>query len=106
MSCQHRERFVAETNRFIAFCPYASRMPYEMWVLPRAHASHFENQEDADALAELALFLREMIRKLESLHGQLAYNYFIHTAPFDTSSPAPLSLAYRDFSASNDYGRF
>ncbi len=81
-----RERFVAETDRFIAVCPYASRMPYEMWILPREHASHFESQED-DALAELAFFLREMVRKLELLHGQLAYNFFVHTTPFDTSSP-------------------
>ncbi len=81
-----RERFVAETDRFIAVCPYASRMPYEMWVLPRVHAGHFEGQEN-DALAELAIFLREMIRKLEFLHGQLAYNFFIHTTPFDTASP-------------------
>ena len=79
-----RQRFVAESQRFTAVCPYASRMPYEMWVLPRRHASHFECQED-DALAELADFLRQLVRKLESLHGQLAYNYFIHTAPFDTS---------------------
>ena len=80
----HRQRFVAESRRFMAVCPYASRMPYEMWVLPREHASHFECQED-DELAELAEFLRQSVRKLESVHGHLAYNYFIHTAPFDTS---------------------
>ena len=80
-------------------------MPYEMWVLPRDHASHFECQEN-DELAELAGFLRPIIRKLESVHGQLAYNYFIHTAPFDTSPLRSLSLAYRDFSASDDNGRF
>ena len=81
---KHGERLVAETSRYIAICPYASRMPYEMWILPRVHASHFEGQGDSE-LGELALFLRKMIRKLESLHGHLAYNYFIHTAPFDTS---------------------
>ena len=82
----HRQRLVSQTSQFLAVCPYASRMPYEMWVLPTAHASHFQDQQDEE-LEELALFLREMIRKLESLHGNLAYNYFIHTAPFDTSSP-------------------
>lgn len=80
-----RRRWVAESPRFLAVCPYASRMPYEMWMLPRAHAASFEDQEDAE-LAELAIFLREMIGKLESLHQDLAYNYFIHTIPFDTVS--------------------
>ncbi|MFO7905823.1 MAG: DUF4931 domain-containing protein [Pirellulaceae bacterium] len=78
-------RWVAESRRFLATCPYASRMPYEMWILPRAHAAHFEDQDNAE-LVELAIFLREMIGKLESLHGDLAYNYFIHTIPFDTGS--------------------
>lgn len=82
----HRQRWVAATRHFVALCPYASRMPYEMWILPRAHAAHFETQPD-DALAELALFLRVLLQKLESLHEQVAYNYFIHTIPFDTSSP-------------------
>lgn len=79
------ERFVAETPRYVAVCPYASRMPYEMWLLPRAHASHFEGQNDGE-LAELGDLLRGLIRKLETVHANLAYNYFIHTAPFDTSS--------------------
>jgi UDPglucose--hexose-1-phosphate uridylyltransferase len=82
---EHRERFVDESEHFVAVCPYASRMPYEMWILPRAHASHFE-QQTPDQLAELGKFLQELIRKLESLHGHLAYNYFVHTGPFDTSA--------------------
>jgi UDPglucose--hexose-1-phosphate uridylyltransferase len=83
----HQERFVAKTTQFIAVCPYASRMPYEMWLLPREHASHFELQ-DEDTLNELAFFLRELIQRLEALHGRLAYNFFIHTTPFDSSFPA------------------
>jgi UDPglucose--hexose-1-phosphate uridylyltransferase len=59
-------------------------MPYEVWVLPRTHASHFEQQEP-DTLEELAGFLQRVIARLEARHPQLAYNYFIHTAPFDTA---------------------
>jgi UDPglucose--hexose-1-phosphate uridylyltransferase len=80
----HRLRLAAESPRFVAVCPYASRMPYELWILPRAHDSHFERQ-DVEALDELAGFLQRVITRLESLHIHLAYNYFIHTAPFDTS---------------------
>jgi len=79
----HATRLVAQSDRFVAICPYASRMPYELWVLPREHSSKFESQ-DPTALAELADFLRLNLGKLESRHRQFAYNYFIHTGPFDT----------------------
>lgn len=82
--CTHGNRLAAASDRFVAVCPYASRMAYEVWVLPRGHASHFEQQEPA-ALEELAGFLQRVIARLEALHPHLAYNYFLHTAPFDTA---------------------
>jgi UDPglucose--hexose-1-phosphate uridylyltransferase len=48
-----RTRMVAETERFVAFCPFASQFPYETWILPRQHSSHFEFTEDG-GLVELA----------------------------------------------------
>jgi UDPglucose--hexose-1-phosphate uridylyltransferase len=78
------ERVVATSEQFIAICPFASRMPYEIWVLPRRHASHFECQPD-EQLAELAQFVQKAVAKLESVHQTPAYNFFLHTAPFDTS---------------------
>ena len=79
----HGQRLVATSEQYVAVCPYASRMPFELWILPRRHTSHFEALRD-EQLAELAQFLRQIIRKLETVHDDLAYNYFIHTAPFDT----------------------
>jgi UDPglucose--hexose-1-phosphate uridylyltransferase len=81
----HGLRLAAQSERFVAVCPYASRMPYEVWVLPREHQSHFERQEP-DELAELADFLRRLIGRLESRHARLAYNYFLHTAPLDAAA--------------------
>ncbi len=80
----HGLRLAAESDRFLAVCPYASRMPYEMWVLPRAHQSHFERQTPEE-LADLADFLQRVIGKLEARHARLAYNYFLHTAPLGSA---------------------
>ena len=33
-------RIVLDTPHFTAFCPYASRFPFETWILPKAHSSH------------------------------------------------------------------
>ncbi len=34
---------VATTTNFVAFCPFASRFAYEMWIAPRSHAAHFDS---------------------------------------------------------------
>ena len=36
-------RIVLDTPSFVVFCPFASRFPFETWVLPKQHSSHFEN---------------------------------------------------------------
>jgi len=77
-------RLVADTERFVAVTPFASRFPYETWVLPRAHREFFEETEPA-AIAELAHFVRELVRRIEWLLDKPAYNYWIHTAPFKPS---------------------
>ena len=33
-------RKVMENEHFYAFCPFASRFPFETWILPRQHESH------------------------------------------------------------------
>ena len=62
-------RVVAATERFVAFCPYASRFPYETWVLPRLHASQFEKTETGE-LGEAARFVRDIIGRIERATGR------------------------------------
>ena len=38
----HPERIVHRSGRFVAFCPFASRFPYETWLLPLAHEDRYE----------------------------------------------------------------
>ena len=73
-------RLVAESAKFAVICPFAPRFAYEMWVLPKSHASHFETITDVDAL-ELVLLLKRVLRALDAVAGVPAYNYFLHTAP-------------------------
>lgn len=77
-------RVVAETPGFVAVCPFASRFAYETWVLPRVHQSRFEESSDAES-AELSALVRDLIGRIERALGRCAYNYLIHTEPFDTS---------------------
>ena len=36
------DRVVRLTNEFLVFCPFAARVPLELCILPRRHASHFD----------------------------------------------------------------
>lgn len=75
-------RVVDRSANFIAFCPYASRFSYETWVLPIGHESHFD-KITLDRLSELGEFVRRCIARIEALIGVPAYNYVVHSAPFD-----------------------
>jgi len=41
------ERVIGENDHFITMAPYASRFPFEMWLLPKAHGSSFENNQSS-----------------------------------------------------------
>jgi len=75
-----RERLVAESDNFAVITPYASRFPFEMWLMPREHGSHFEDTSP-DLLGELARVLREVLSRLDVSLGEPPYNYVLHTAP-------------------------
>ncbi len=73
-------RIVYENNRFIAIAPFASRFPFETWLLPKQHQSHFEyiSPEDRQDLAESLLFV---LKQLNNLLENPPYNYMLHSSP-------------------------
>lgn len=75
-------RIVLDTANFVVFCPFASRFPFETWILPKQQSSHFENIQ-RPAIEELGTVLKTVLRKLELALDDPPYNYVIHTAPFN-----------------------
>ncbi|MFA5876646.1 MAG: DUF4931 domain-containing protein, partial [Candidatus Margulisiibacteriota bacterium] len=73
-------RIVSETENFVVFVPYAPRMPFEMWVLPKNHGSNFENTSDAHC-RELARITKTVLEKLYRAVGNPDFNYAIYSAP-------------------------
>jgi UDPglucose--hexose-1-phosphate uridylyltransferase len=76
------KRIVLDSPHFTAFCPYASRFPFETWIVPKNHASHFENIPKP-GVDDLGQVLHQVLNKLELALDHPSYNYIIHTAPFD-----------------------
>ena len=76
-------RVVVESEDYVAFCPYASRFPFETWILPKVHASEFESRTHPPAPG-LAGMLRDVLRRFESIPEAACYNLIIHSSPFDS----------------------
>lgn len=75
-------RIIAETTHFIAWCPYASRFSHEAWIIPRRHAASYEACQEIE---ELGALVRELLGRLERMLVPAAYNYYLHTAPFEAA---------------------
>ena len=73
------KRLVFEDAASVCFAPYASRSPFELWVVPRHHNADFGSATDAQ-LVSAAATLQSVLRLLATLDGP-AYNLVLHTAP-------------------------
>ncbi|MCR4397602.1 MAG: DUF4921 family protein, partial [Firmicutes bacterium] len=74
-------RIVEDSDDFISMCPYASRFPYEMWIVPRAHQGSFDRATERD-LRALAPVLKRTVARLEAALDHPPYNLVLHTAAF------------------------
>jgi UDPglucose--hexose-1-phosphate uridylyltransferase len=78
---EQAERVVIDAEHFAVIAPYASRSPFEMWIVPKEHITHFENTPP-ELLAAFAPVLHEALSRLDVALNEPPYNYVIHTTPF------------------------
>ena len=78
------KRVIFDSPSFLVIAPYASRFPFETWIIPTQHNSHYENASKSE-LDELAGVLKTILLKLEIALDNPAYNYMIHTGALNTS---------------------
>jgi UDPglucose--hexose-1-phosphate uridylyltransferase len=78
------ERVVLDTDYFLAFEPYASRWPFETWLLPKKHTAVLD-ASGADYLLPLAQALQATLKALHDALGDPAYNLVLHEAPLRDS---------------------
>ncbi len=73
-------RVINENDFFIALAPYAPRFPFEIWLLPKQHASSFENNQ-SPVYSSLARVLKDNLLRLDTVLDRPPYNVMIHTSP-------------------------
>ncbi len=87
------KRIVDTQGDYAAMCPYAARVPYEVWVLPRRHNHLFESPGAGANRLHFAALLGRTLRRLEKV--SVAYHMVVHTAP-NTRSPKGQLAGYWD----------
>jgi UDPglucose--hexose-1-phosphate uridylyltransferase len=80
-----KERLVIKGTHFVALTPYASRYPFEIWILPYRHYPSFTQMDEAEQ-RDLAKVLRETLARLYHCLGDPPYNYSFHICPCDDHS--------------------
>ncbi len=83
------KRIVDVQGDYYALCPYASRVPYETWVIHRKHNHLFEQPKPGANRRHLAALLGRMLRRLEKFAP--AYHMVVHTAPNTRSRKGELA---------------
>jgi UDPglucose--hexose-1-phosphate uridylyltransferase len=66
---------------YVAFCPYAPRVPYETWLLPRSHEAAFERTGASRVgnVLDLAALLRRTLQRIRTITE--GFHLVLHTSP-------------------------
>jgi UDPglucose--hexose-1-phosphate uridylyltransferase len=73
------KRIVDTQGDYVALCPYASRVPYEVWLVDRRHNYLFEQPRPGSNRKQVAALLRRMLRRIRQIAP--AYHLVLHTSP-------------------------
>jgi UDPglucose--hexose-1-phosphate uridylyltransferase len=85
-------RVVELRGDFVALCPFAPRVPYETWILPRTHEANFERTGMAKGtgVRDLGSLLKRTLQRIRTISEE--FHLVLHTSP--NSQHASGSLGY------------
>ncbi len=93
-----KKRVVAESEHFIAIAPFASRFPFETWVMPKNHSCDFY-KVDRKIIPDFVRMLQQVFGKTRKVIGEFPFNFVCHTAPFrrDTAKKGYWETIEKDY---------
>jgi len=74
-------RVIEARGDYLALCPYAPRVPYETWIMPRNHDAAFERTglNKPGLRTNLAALLRRTLQRIRSVSEE--FHLVLHTSP-------------------------
>ncbi|MBE0460583.1 MAG: DUF4931 domain-containing protein [Candidatus Aminicenantes bacterium] len=76
---KNKVRVISLDGRFIAWTPFASRFPFEIFIAPIKHNHRFEEIGNND-LESLSKFLKDVLLRLKSVLNDPPYNFILNTS--------------------------
>ena len=76
----YKARIIGENRGAIALAPFASRFPFETWILPKDHIAYFHHTQPAQ-FEDVASLLSDVLRKIDRTLPRSPYNFMLHTNP-------------------------
>lgn len=73
-------RVVYRSAHFLVIAPFASSFPFECWIVPLRHASHF-HLSPPEVIHDLGSVMRILAAKLDKTLEEPPYNFVLHTTP-------------------------
>ncbi len=82
---KEQKRQICENDDFYAFCPFASRSPFEMCIVPKKHQHSFTDISEGQ-IDSFARILKDILLRMKVLLDNPPYNFIIHTNPLNSKA--------------------
>lgn len=77
-----KDRIIYEDEYFVVVSAYASRKPFETWIIPKRQCARFEEINEGE-IKHLAFLLKTVLGQLYAKLSDPPLNFYIHTMPFE-----------------------
>jgi len=75
-----KDRLVYEDDHFMVISAYASRSPFETWILPKRHSARYE-EITSEEIKHLSYALKRVLGSLYTKLSDPSLNFYFHTMP-------------------------
>jgi UDPglucose--hexose-1-phosphate uridylyltransferase len=73
------KRIVATTEHFLVLAPFASRLAFEVWIVPRRHSASFETDLSGEVKDDFVSVFLDTMKRIEKVAA--SYSVVFHTSP-------------------------
>ena len=88
---KQQTRIISSADNFVVYCPFASRFPFQIHIVPRDPKLSLFDCE-ASVRDELAWHCRDAVKRLEKLLDDAAYNVLLQLPPMERADQDPWYL--------------
>jgi UDPglucose--hexose-1-phosphate uridylyltransferase len=75
-----KKRVIWETKHFLVFSPFASRYPFETWVIPKVHSPDFHHIREEE-MEDLSIAIQSLFLRFYKLLSDPPFSFTFHTSP-------------------------